>query len=549
MGTDRLFSLCLRVSSLIALTCVVPCGALELTLDATLCPGGNSTRLVCDINEHRLYVTSPLTHEIFVYDGADALVETIELDGEPGAIALTGNGTLLVSVGRSVREYTTSGDELVTFGFVDDYFVDPHDVEWASDGRVFVADDDDSIKVFDATGAPVSSFAGWGYINSRLDEPVALDFNPVTGELIIADQNNYRLKAFSAGGAFLRAWGSERNEFQLPGSYFRPFGLDIDPSGRIWSLEMIADLVQVYDNGGAFLYSADFGPLAMRGGVDLAVDGERLYVSSPATGCVYVYTIIGGGPPPAGQPFDLTILWTDDAAQLHWRARPGTSGYRIERSIEYDFPPLWTDEIAATTDTFYTDDVSELPGAQYYYRVWSEPTLHRAFDRTADNSRADWPYREALDQPHDAPHHGTHGVDCHSCHFRSLDYPEPMPAWWRSDHICKSCHVETGFAMAIQTHLGSDTLSCSICHNPHYHGEQYARYYIRDENPVGESEHMLFNHATDFIHGAPNYDGICEICHNQTDYYRRDGSGAEHNVGSNCLTCHAHENGFMPTAE
>jgi len=98
----------------------------------------------------------------------------------------------------------------------------------------------------------------------------------------------------------------------------------------------------------------------------------------------------------------------------------------------------------------------------------------------------------------------------------------------------------------VETHLGADSVRCGVCHSAHYHQPQFERYFIRNENPMGNSNPMAFNHATDFVHGAPNYDGICEICHTQTDYYRANGKGLEHNTGSNCISCHTHENGFMP---
>jgi predicted CxxxxCH...CXXCH cytochrome family protein len=60
---------------------------------------------------------------------------------------------------------------------------------------------------------------------------------------------------------------------------------------------------------------------------------------------------------------------------------------------------------------------------------------------------------------------------------------------------------------------------------------------------------LAFNNAEDFIHGAPDYDGVCEICHTQTNYYRNSADGNHtHNAGTNCLICHSHLNGFMSGA-
>lgn len=41
---------------------------------------------------------------------------------------------------------------------------------------------------------------------------------------------------------------------------------------------------------------------------------------------------------------------------------------------------------------------------------------------------------------------------------------------------------------------------------------------------------------------TPN--GICQVCHTQTNYWRADGTGTEHNTGRDCLGCHDHGDGF-----
>ncbi|MFH1218049.1 MAG: CxxxxCH/CxxCH domain-containing protein [Pseudomonadota bacterium] len=39
-------------------------------------------------------------------------------------------------------------------------------------------------------------------------------------------------------------------------------------------------------------------------------------------------------------------------------------------------------------------------------------------------------------------------------------------------------------------------------------------------------------------------DGVCQVCHTQTKYWRNDGSLAVHNSGHDCTTCHDHNKGF-----
>ncbi|MFH1218061.1 MAG: CxxxxCH/CxxCH domain-containing protein [Pseudomonadota bacterium] len=42
-------------------------------------------------------------------------------------------------------------------------------------------------------------------------------------------------------------------------------------------------------------------------------------------------------------------------------------------------------------------------------------------------------------------------------------------------------------------------------------------------------------------------DGICQVCHTLTKYWRKDGSRATHFNGEYCVTCHEHELGFRPS--
>jgi hypothetical protein len=39
-------------------------------------------------------------------------------------------------------------------------------------------------------------------------------------------------------------------------------------------------------------------------------------------------------------------------------------------------------------------------------------------------------------------------------------------------------------------------------------------------------------------------DGICQVCHTQTDYWRNDGTRADHFNGWRCTLCHLHDQGF-----
>jgi hypothetical protein len=65
---------------------------------------------------------------------------------------------------------------------------------------------------------------------------------------------------------------------------------------------------------------------------------------------------------------------------------------------------------------------------------------------------------------------------------------------------------------------------------------------------IGNASHIrtdlaLFDGTdADFTHEAPNYDGICEVCHTMTAHHRNDGSAPQqsHNDNVRCTNCHTH---------
>lgn len=64
--------------------------------------------------------------------------------------------------------------------------------------------------------------------------------------------------------------------------------------------------------------------------------------------------------------------------------------------------------------------------------------------------------------------------------------------------------------------------------------------------------------ASSFADGDATYDGICEVCHTQTNHKRNDGLApgdydgstyVGHNDGSQCTDCHPHTSGFKPRCD
>jgi Geobacter CxxxxCH...CXXCH motif (GSu_C4xC__C2xCH) len=150
----------------------------------------------------------------------------------------------------------------------------------------------------------------------------------------------------------------------------------------------------------------------------------------------------------------------------------------------------------------------------------------------------------------DPPHLYLGGSN--SCSFCHVDYnnkPEPLTEDWISFTVCKSCHSNSGSATPAEVHIvPGDTIWCETCHNPHHHQDIWPHKYINStiQRPDGSARDVAFADSLDFVHGAPDYDGICEVCHTLTSYHRNNSSGDHsHNVGTDCMSCHPHTGGFQ----
>ncbi len=130
--------------------------------------------------------------------------------------------------------------------------------------------------------------------------------------------------------------------------------------------------------------------------------------------------------------------------------------------------------------------------------------------------------------------------------YVTLDYPY-LRASNDGNRLCSDCH-------AVQaTHRG---VNCLTCHQSHDTGNtEGIRENVRATDLSARS--VLFRNATgmkSFADGDAVYDGICEVCHTRTRYYRRDGTGfANHSGGvsydkKDCSVCHTHKTGFSTPA-
>lgn len=109
--------------------------------------------------------------------------------------------------------------------------------------------------------------------------------------------------------------------------------------------------------------------------------------------------------------------------------------------------------------------------------------------------------------------------------------------------ICADCHAVE------KTH---QSLNCLACHGAHgMVNIKGVKSKVRMQDGVSRDVvFMRYTGVNSFADGAGAIDGICEVCHTATLYYRFDGSGgALHLDGNNysgrdCSACHTHTGGF-----
>jgi hypothetical protein len=90
-------------------------------------------------------------------------------------------------------------------------------------------------------------------------------------------------------------------------------------------------------------------------------------------------------------------------------------------------------------------------------------------------------------------------------------------------------------------------LNCVECHNPM--SAQSNLKAIRSTIRGNSVVFTAYAGAGSFADGGAVRDGICEVCHTQTNHHQADGvapGGQSHNDGTDCRTCHAHINGYQP---
>ena len=126
---------------------------------------------------------------------------------------------------------------------------------------------------------------------------------------------------------------------------------------------------------------------------------------------------------------------------------------------------------------------------------------------------------------------------------------------------CIDCHnLETHSSHSTGTKYGNWAVDCLICHTSHRTRNIFlvreslqtpnsgtGNVDFREDDRAGGTNPQ-WSYLGDYSGpgNSPFDDGVCEVCHTQTNHYRNDNSGGDHshNIGTRCIGCHPHSSGF-----
>ncbi len=241
----------------------------------------------------------------FVREVGRAGVRPGEL-GSVGAIAVAADNTLFVAEGTNrIDRFDAAGNLVQSFGKggngVGEFHFGAGGGNDAPAGGglavggnlLFVSDSfNDRIQRFNLDGSGGAEIVAPG----TLAYPRGLTVNGQ--RLLVADDKHHRIAVFDHGGRFLKAFGSGPGA--APGQFNFPFGVAVDPNGRVFVADDLNHRVVRFGPKSAYPYKARWGSYGTRPGElayprAIAVDGAgTLYVTNTGNDRIDVFDRSGG---------------------------------------------------------------------------------------------------------------------------------------------------------------------------------------------------------------------------------------------------------------
>jgi DNA-binding beta-propeller fold protein YncE len=258
---------------------------------------------VANTGEHRIEVFSPTGRAIARFMHRVERPDGSVVDGEPVALAFTRDGRLLVADnmalyvdvldrrGRQIRRLPVETGR-------------PFALAVARDGSIYVGTTSEASKVyrFNPDFSPAGSWGEQGEGSGQLRSVSALAELPDGNIAVACARTQIGIQIFTPDGAYVRGFTSHDLD---SGNVSLPSGLMGTPDGRIWVLDEIRQIIQVYDRDGNYIEATGgkgWGPGYFLAPSSLAADGKGLIaVTDRMSGRFQVLSIRKTGEVSAGE--------------------------------------------------------------------------------------------------------------------------------------------------------------------------------------------------------------------------------------------------------
>ncbi len=543
-----------------------------------------------------ILVADTRANTIVRFDLSGNLLGTWSESAGPVGIAVAPDGRIYVSrrddAKVAVYSPTFVFQEFVADGVVS--FVRPTDLAIdAISGRLYIVDSGaDSIHAFESDGSHAWTVGTRGGSSGQFKNPSAIAVDNAFGHVVVADQDNFRVQIYTNAGIFVSGFGYRT--MYLPGGESegwlpRIAGLAVDVSGNIFVTDAVMGTLQIFDSYGGFLgkvvdYGSGAGELNTPG--DVEIDGSgRIVVANSRHGTVEIYDSPAGF---VASAHAVVVTGTNESTLDEPRrkskggtkpsrgrlsSRTGAMGGPVTATTPGWDPPHTLDDVTCgrchdidgqpgghiatvqgqanvcischtgagsactsalrTVDCVFSDEA--LPDSEGRSHAWGVPA-----DNDAVGSVGPPPGGE-MDR-YLAPGDIIKCATCHNQHSHVAGSPY-LRVGNSNGALCKECHADH----IGHTPSGSWQPTCDECHDMHNPNSRNLALIGTTVN--GRS--VLFTSTTgpnSLEDGDPTEnDGLCQVCHTATTYHTKDGTGAPHNDGDDCTSCHPHEAGFMPT--
>ena len=222
-------------------------------------------------NRMRMYIRKDIIAQMWNYGAAPATAQAAQTDPyQKNMVALISDASF-GSAGAALGQFQA-----------------PHEIAFAPDGTIYVADGKNNrIQHLTVSGQVLQAWGSFGDISTgnapggTFNEPWGVAVGP-DGSVFVADTWNHRIQKFTADGKFVKQWGYFGTA-DKPDALWGPRGLAVDSKGHVYVTDTGNKRVVIFDEDGNFV--AQFGSAGLDPGqfdepVGLAVDAQgNVYVA------------------------------------------------------------------------------------------------------------------------------------------------------------------------------------------------------------------------------------------------------------------------------